>query len=128
MRFFSSMPELGRTLARRFARVDFVRRAAFVVCYEGEDAIRAVARYDAVDNETAEVAFVIEDGLQGQGLGSALFRVLAAHALSHGFRTLRALTLAENRSMLRVFEKNSEIIAITRDGTALQVLMRPNAA
>ncbi len=124
LRFFSSKPELGRTLARRFADVDFDRRAAFVACFEGEKDIRAVARYDAADNETAEVAFVIEDSLQGQGLGSALFRVVADHATSRGLPNLTALTLAENRPMLRVFEKNAEILEISRDGDALRVLMR----
>ena len=125
MRFFSSMPELGGKMAGRFSHVDFDQRAAFVACLEGEEAIRAVARYDAVDDDTVEVAFVIEDTLQGQGLGSELFRVLAAHAASRGFHTLTALTLADNRPMLRVFEQNADILEITRDGPALLLTMRP---
>lgn len=128
LRFFSAMPELDDDRAERFAAVDFRQRAAFVATCEGEESIRAVARYEAVDAETVEIAFVIEDHLQGQGLGSALFPVLAEHARSQGYSRLKATTLAENRAMLRVFEKNAQILDIERDGSMLKVLMRAEAA
>lgn len=123
LRFFSAMPELSTGLAARFANVDFRTRAAFVATLEGDDAIRAVARYDALSEDKAEVAFVIEDELQGHGLGSVLFRMLAEHARAMGYTRLMAMTLAENQAMLRVFERNAEILSIRRSSDTLEVEM-----
>lgn len=122
-RFFSAMPELAGPMAARFAEVDFRTRAAFVAVCEGEEDIRAVARYDAVSADTVEVAFVIEDGLQGHGLGSQLFQVLAAHARANGYTRLKALTLADNLPMLRVFQHNATILGIHRSGSTLEIDM-----
>lgn len=123
LRFFSAMPELAAPMATQFAEVDFRTRAAFVAICEGEDEIRAVARYDALSEDTVEVAFVIEDHLQGKGLGSALFLTLAAHATANGYTRLKAVTLAENLPMLRVFEHHATILDIRRVGSTLEVEM-----
>lgn len=123
LRFFSAMPELSAGLADRFSRVDFRDRAAFVASFEGEEALRAVARYDAVAKDVAEVAFVVEDSLQGQGLGCALFDLLAAHARSAGFKQFTAIMLAENSAMFHVFEKSAPIIAVRRTSETVEVDM-----
>jgi RimJ/RimL family protein N-acetyltransferase len=123
LRFFSAMPELSPGLADRFSRVDFRNRAAFVAGIDGEEAIRAVARYDAVNESLAEVAFVVEDSLQGQGLGCALFELLAVHARTAGFRAFTAIMLAENTAMLHVFEKCASIVAVRRTSETVEVDM-----
>lgn len=121
------MPELAAPMATRFAEVDFRTRAAFVAICEGDDQIRAVARYDALSDDTAEVAFVIEDFLQGKGLGSELFQVLATHALANGYRRLKATVLSENLPMLRVFEHHATILDVRRAGSTLEVEMAADA-
>ncbi|MDQ4076601.1 MAG: GNAT family N-acetyltransferase [Chloroflexota bacterium] len=53
----------------------------------------------------AEVAFLVEDAFQGQGVGQRLFRHLSSHALAQGIHSLHAYVDASNRSMMRVFAR-----------------------
>ena len=106
LRFFTAMPNLSREMAAHFAEVDFHDRAAFVACFPGEDAVRAVGRYERETEHSAEVAFVVEDELQSQGIGGLLMRMLAEHAQGEQFERLTAITLAENPGMLNVFRES----------------------
>ena len=105
LRFFTAMPNLSAVMAEHFAEVDFHDRAAFVACFPGEDAVRAVGRYERETEHSAEVAFVVEDDLQSLGIGGALMRMLAEHAQGENFERLTAITLAENQGMLTVFRE-----------------------
>ena len=103
LRFFSAMPHLSEEMAERFATVDFGDRAAFVACFPGEDAIRAVGRYERETAHSAEVAFVVQDNLHALGIGGFLLRMLAEHAQGERLERLTAMTLSENLGMLAVF-------------------------
>ncbi|MBN9492519.1 GNAT family N-acetyltransferase [bacterium] len=106
MRFFSPMRELSGGLARRLTRLDFQRRVAVVVCLPGDDAIRGVARYELVrDGGPAEIAFVMEDDLQGRGVGKIMLHLLARYARYMGITHLVADVLPENQHMLAMFER-----------------------
>jgi GNAT superfamily N-acetyltransferase len=63
-----------------------------------------VARY-AVDPATgaAEVAFVVRDDWQGQGLGKHLFRELIRIGREQGIRRFTADVMADNRAMVNLF-------------------------
>ena len=106
LRFFTAMPHLSGPMAERFAEVDFGDRAAFVACFPGEDAIRAVGRYERESGHSAEVAFVVEDDLQSLGIGGVLLRMLAEHARGEKIERLTAVTLSENQGMLAVFRES----------------------
>lgn len=106
LRFFTAMPNLSAVMAEHFAEVDFHDRAAFVACFPGEDAVRAVGRYERETEHSAEAAFVVEDDLQSQGIGGVLLRMLAEHAQGEKIERLTAMTLAENRGMLTVFRES----------------------
>ncbi len=123
MRFFTPMRELSAPMAKVFCNVDFERRVAVCVCYPGEDAIRGVGRYEVLDSRTAEVAFVLEDDLQGLGVGTALLRVLANHARVQRIETFTAMVLPENAAMLAMFS-NSEFpsTAVNEEGTTYVTL------
>jgi acyl-CoA synthetase (NDP forming)/GNAT superfamily N-acetyltransferase len=115
-RFFSPRPVLPPKDVERFTNVDYRRRLALVAVIDDEMA--AVARYDAVNDDEAEVAFVIEDRHQGRGLGSLLLEHLAAAARERGFHHFVAETLAENRAMLGVFrDAGFEATRTFEDGT-----------
>lgn len=105
LRFFSAMPHLSEEMAERFATVDFGDRAAFVACFPGEDAIRAVGRYERETAHSAEVAFVVQDNLHALGIGGFLLRMLAEHAQGERLERLTAMTLSENLGMLAVFRE-----------------------
>ena len=106
LRFFTAMPNLSAVMAEHFAEVDFHDRAAFVACFPGEEAIRAVGRYERETEHSAEVEFVVEDNLQSQGIGGVLLRMLAEHAQGEKIERLTAMTLAENRGMLTVYRES----------------------
>lgn len=106
LRFFTPMRDLPDALARDLANVDFAARAALVVTLGGEDAIRAIGRYSRDEDGAAEVAFAVEDDLQGHGLASLMLQLLAEIALANGFEVLTGDTLAENAAMLAVFRKS----------------------
>ncbi|MFS8640718.1 MAG: GNAT family N-acetyltransferase, partial [Symbiobacteriaceae bacterium] len=60
----------------------------------------------ADDEETAEVAFLVEDAYQGKGLGTLLLERLALIAARHGIRRFVAWTQPDNRQMLEVFRNS----------------------
>jgi len=101
-RYFSWHPELSAAEVTHLTCVDYVDRLALVV--EDGDELVAVGRYDRYpDTDRAEVAFLVLDSLQRQGIGSALLRHLAAAAWERGIATFVAETQTDNRDMLGVF-------------------------
>ena len=55
--------------------------------------------------DKAEIAFVVIDDYQGQGIGTLLMRHLAALARKAGLKELIAEVLPENTAMRKVFGK-----------------------
>ena len=105
MRYFGHMKGLSEERARRFAEVDGSDRYALVALDpEDGDEIVAVARYERerAGSEESEYAIVVEDRMQGRGLGSALTRALVEGARHRGVRRLYALVMPENEGMIRL--------------------------
>lgn len=124
-RFFTlyTTPPCG--IMRKLADLDHDSRDAMVAVVDDE--IVAVARYAAVGPHEAEVAVLVEDAWQGHGLGPRLLTCIAALARVHGYTTLTATVLAENRpaiAMLRAVFPDGEW---TPDGTeyAWRVALAP---
>jgi RimJ/RimL family protein N-acetyltransferase len=110
-RFFSVMRRLPPDWARFLASVDYRSRLALVVeSPDDPDTLIAVARYEpTTEPDTAEVAFVVQDGWQDRGLGTLLFRELLAAAEVNGIRRFRAWVLADNRRMLDLIARLGEV-------------------
>jgi GNAT superfamily N-acetyltransferase len=103
LRFFSwRRVELAD--ARAMAEVDHDHSEAVVACLSPEVGARIVglASYDRTGPGAAEVAFTVEDGYQGQGLGRQLLAWIIAAAETRGFTQLRGEALSENGRMLRL--------------------------
>lgn len=101
-RYFSLHPVLSAAEVAHLTQVDYVERFAFIVL-DGETLI-GVARYDCIPGTPeAEVAFVVEDKYQGQGIGMLLLEHLADVAYPLGITHFSAETQAGNRDMLNVF-------------------------
>ncbi len=101
-RFFGEMPVLSRELAARLCHVDYEQRMAIVATTEANaDApVVAVARYELQRPGEAEFALVVEDRLQGQGIGPRLLRILADYASGKGITTFVASVMYDNDHML----------------------------
>jgi GNAT superfamily N-acetyltransferase len=125
-RFFGTKRGFTTEEERFFLDVDFVNHVALVAVLEeaGWPAIIAGGRYVVIEPGKGEVAFVVIDQYQGQGIGTALLRHLAAIASAHEIKDLIAEVLAENRSMLKVFEKSGFAMVTKRYGQVVHVTLR----
>lgn len=111
-RFFSVMKRLPTDWARYLANVDYRHRLALVLERgpAGEPELIGVGRYEpTADPGAVEVAFVVEDRWQGQGLGSLLFTELLRAARVRGFHRFHAEVLADNRRMLDLIARFATI-------------------
>jgi acetyltransferase len=88
------------------ATVDYRNRMAFVATrwVTGIEEILGVARYDVIENTAlseAEVAIVVEDQYQGQGLGTRLMEDLIRYGHLNGIRRFKYLVHESNYHFLR---------------------------
>ena len=85
--------------------IDYRRHMAFAVttARNGAEQFVGVGRY-VVDSlkPSADVALVLADAWQGQGLGRRLLEMLLEHAASAGIREAVGVVLATNVAMLRL--------------------------
>lgn len=97
-RFLTGGPVANETLARSVSRQN--RDVALVVTF-GE-VIVANAEYVVNDEGLAELAVVVADNWQGQGLGRRLIQRLQQLARAASLRGMRGDVLSENRRMLAI--------------------------
>jgi RimJ/RimL family protein N-acetyltransferase len=107
LRFFGPMDELSDKKARHFAEVDGEDQYALVALDPEDDGeIVAVVRYDREGGtDRAEYAALVEDRLQGRGLGLGLTHALIQAARERGVKDFEALVLPENRGMIRLLSE-----------------------
>jgi len=111
-RFFTVMRRLPPDWARLLATVDYRRRLALVAERgpAGAPELVGVGRYEPTeDPDTVEVAFVVQDGLQGLGLGSILLRHVLDAAEARGIHRFRAHVLADNARMLDLLTRFTDV-------------------
>lgn len=97
-RFLTGGPVTNETLARAVNRQG--RDVALVVTFGG--IIVANAEYVVNDEGQAELAVVVADDWQGQGLGRRLIQRLQQLARAASLRGMRGDVLSENRRMLAI--------------------------
>ncbi len=115
-RFFRVYTQLPDDWFEHFARVDYERRLALVAEVDSPDGPRllGVARYEPTDTDgVAEVALVIEDSWQGQGLGRRLLEAILDAAEARGIHRFQADVLTENRRMLNLLRQTTSIESAT---------------
>ena len=85
--------------------IDYQHHMAFAVTtvVDGVEQFVGVGRY-VVDSHksTADIALVLADAWQGQGLGRRLLATLLEHAQTAGVREAVGVVLATNKAMLRL--------------------------
>jgi len=101
LRFFAPYPKLSDRDIARFTRVDYVDRVALILTVG--DQMIAVGRYDRLDGDEAEVAFLVEDAHQGRGIAQLLLEHLAEAARERGISRFVAEVLPQNRRMAQIF-------------------------
>ena len=102
-RFFAPKRKFSEKEKDFFLHVDFVNQVALVATIESDPhQIVGGCRYIVTEPGKAEVAFVVIDAYQGQGIGTMLTRHLVGLARAAGLKELAAEVLAENTPMLKV--------------------------
>lgn len=127
-RFFTIKRAFTEKEREFFLNVDFVKHIALVAATEErqQSVIVGGGRYVVVRPRAAEVAFVVIDQYQGQGIGAALLRHLAVVARASGLEEMIAEVLVANTAMLKVLEKSGLPMRTTRDAEVAQVILQLN--
>ena len=125
-RFMSPKTRFSASELRYLTDVDGHHHAAHVA-EESDPPYRivAVARYVELPDEpgTADVAIVVGDALQGQGLGSVLAAHLAEEASRNGIRGFSATMLSDNRAAHRLMEHLAGHLERRRSGSGQDELI-----
>ena len=106
-RFFVPKKGFSEQEMAFFLNIDFESHVAIVAEVEEDErpVIAGGGRYIVVQPGQAEIAFVVVDAYQGQGIGTILMRHLAVLARNAGLKELVAEVLPENTAMLKLFKK-----------------------
>jgi acyl-CoA hydrolase/GNAT superfamily N-acetyltransferase len=119
-RFFRVPKSVPEELVRQGDRIDYDRELTLVglVTEEEQERIVAVSRY-VVEEETglADVALLVQDDYQRQGIGFWMLNHLGRIAQARGLAGLKADVLVGNTAALRLVAKSSyEVEAELKDG------------
>ncbi len=129
-RFFRFKNELTEEELKIATEVDFESVVALVVTISdgaGEETIIGGGRYvlydSPNDSRSAEVAFMVEEDYQGQGIASRIFRHLLLIAREKGVSQFEAEVLSENRAMLAVFSRMGLPMKTTQEDGVVHVTL-----
>jgi RimJ/RimL family protein N-acetyltransferase len=96
-RFLGGAPHVTAELVARLTTLDYTRRFALAAADERTGRGVAIARFEAMDGDVAEVAVVVDPAWRRIGLATALVELLAQAALDRGIGEFSASYLAENQ-------------------------------
>ncbi|MFO7992299.1 MAG: GNAT family N-acetyltransferase [Thermoplasmata archaeon] len=127
-RFMSSRKDMPHERRQDFVQINYNNEMAIVVIdpeIEGPERMVGEADYRIKEGQNvAEISVMIRDEYQSQGLGSTLVEYLTMIAKSQGLYGFTAEVLAENKKMLKVFEKMGYDIEKRRKYGEYQLKMR----
>lgn len=113
-RFLSPMPQLSSSLLNLLACVDYRRRLAVVAEEddgEGRKKVVALGNLGGAEDGTAELAIVVQDDWQKQGLGSAIVAGLLRAAEERGFHRFVIHALSDNVAIWRLLARFGRVVA-----------------
>jgi RimJ/RimL family protein N-acetyltransferase len=125
-RFFVPKKGFSEQEIAFFLNIDFANHVALVaeVDEDGHPVIAGGGRYIVVRPGQAEIAFMVIDAYQGQGIGTILMRHLAALARSAGLQELIAEILPENTAMLKLFNRSGFRPGSKRDHQIIHMVLQ----
>jgi GNAT superfamily N-acetyltransferase len=126
-RFFHKVRIFSHEMVQKqWAHVDYRKNISIIGLAKrgGNMSIVAIGSYAHVDEDTAEVAFVVRENYQGMGIASYLLEVLEEIARENNYKKFFASVLRTNASMIHVFKKrypNAKIL--NTGGTEIDIEM-----
>jgi RimJ/RimL family protein N-acetyltransferase len=128
-RYFSFRKSFSESELQRLEEADFSRYILLVATLGSgtEETIIAGASCIVIDATgpvpTAELAFMVEEDYQGQGLASRMLAAICGLARQRGIVRLEADVLAENPAMLAVFRRSGLPVTTSRSGGVVHLVM-----
>ena len=107
-RFFYPITTMPHVKMQEYVNIDYEGVMSIVALAGEDDRERIIAEARFVkDDQTAfaDVAFVVDEGYQGLGIGTHLYKTLIRLAKERGVKGFTAEVLKENTNMIRIFEK-----------------------
>ncbi len=125
-RFFTVRHRFSDEELEAMTNLDGHRKFALGATVRGTDgAVEPVgiARFARLEDTptVAEVAILVIDAFQGQGVGRTLLGRLAAAALARGILRFRGIVLPENRPIIRLLTRYAPDPAILQSGEHLRI-------
>ena len=111
LRFFSTKNSISEEELKHYTEIDFIDHVALVVVVDLDSKAKIIGggRYFAYDHpgkiRSAEVAFMVLDRYQGQGIATMIMKHLRMIARENGIAQFEAEVLVENAKMLAVFSR-----------------------
>lgn len=125
-RYFSPVKVMPHAKMQTYVNIDY-RNTLSIVGLTGDPGqghLIAEARYIRHrDRPWAEVAFVVDEEIQGRGIATYMFRYLLTIARQRGIHGFTADVLARNRAMMKVFERGGIPVHTTLDSGVYSVQM-----
>ena len=107
-RYFSEIKVMPHEKMQEYVNIDYRRIMSIVGVVEEGGMPRIVAEGRYVRQEECpygDTAFVVEESYQGNGIATALLRMIMTVARKKGLRAVTADVLADNKAIIKVFEK-----------------------
>lgn len=120
-RFFNKRKVFSRKmLQEQWAEVDYRRNMTLIGLMQlgKRKQIMAIGSYADIGSDAAEVAFLVKENLHGMGIASFLLASLETIAKENHYKQFTATVLAENRKMLKVFQKRYPDAKFSRGGSS----------
>jgi len=106
-RFISSRKDMPHERLQEFVVIDYSAEMVILAIDETDEieTVVGVAQYGIEpDSHTAEVALVVRDEVQNQGIGTELLGYVTLLAKREGLRGFHAEVLVDNQAMMHLFE------------------------
>jgi RimJ/RimL family protein N-acetyltransferase len=120
-RFLAAMPQVPEALVRHFTFFNPRRRmvVAATALVGANEQLLGLADVALLDTGVAEVAVVVGDDNQGQGVGKLLTEVIASLAMQQGATHLRAELLEHNAAMLALMARLGRTVRTVEEGVTV---------
>ena len=112
-RFFGYIKDITHEMLVRYTHIDYEREMALMAEIEEEGKKKMIGVVRIVkdkDNQSAEFAIVVADPWQGLGLGSKLMDLILDISKKDGLKSIYAVVLKENETMVQMFKKRGFVL------------------
>lgn len=120
-RFLSATPVTSPRMVRHFTFFDPRQRlvVAATAPVDGSELIVGLADVALTHTGLAELGVVVDDDVQGRGVGKLLTEAVAALAIQQGATHLKAELLDHNHAMQRLMDRLGRTVRTFEDGNAV---------